>query len=210
MSLVPFFFFIPYSHRLFPQIHPVIRVLYLFIPQMTLNNNTHPTIKKTSKSKLFQCSGFGNCQMIFTRSEHLARHIRKHTGEKPFNCVVPGCKRRFSRLDNMMQHTQTHTNSRHSNKHCISHNNDRSTSIYDITHKGYDNMTTNNNVYDKQPLIKYYISHPSQTLLGELHLTQDEFEAIQGFGRFRHTPIIIESFRGLASVVYIEPNPTRT
>jgi hypothetical protein len=25
---------------------------------------------------MFQCRGFGDCQMVFTRSEHLARHVR--------------------------------------------------------------------------------------------------------------------------------------
>ncbi|KAI9284017.1 hypothetical protein BC943DRAFT_90266 [Umbelopsis sp. AD052] len=74
------------------------------------------SMKSTSRSdasrkpKLFRCTGFGNCDMVFTRSEHLARHARKHTGEKPFQCVVPGCGRMFSRFDNMMQHTQTHSN----------------------------------------------------------------------------------------------------
>ncbi|KAF9958012.1 hypothetical protein BGZ72_001041 [Mortierella alpina] len=64
---------------------------------------------KHTKGKLFQCTGFGDCRMVFTRSEHLARHARKHTGEKPFQCVVEGCTRMFSRFDNMVQHTQTHT-----------------------------------------------------------------------------------------------------
>ncbi|KAG0233835.1 hypothetical protein BGW41_001367 [Actinomortierella wolfii] len=49
------------------------------------------------------------CNMVFTRSEHLARHERKHTGEKPFKCIVANCTRTFSRYDNMIQHTQTHS-----------------------------------------------------------------------------------------------------
>lgn len=53
---------------------------------------------------VFQCQGFGDCRMVFTRSEHLARHIRKHTGERPFQCH---CQKSFSRLDNLRQHCQT-------------------------------------------------------------------------------------------------------
>ncbi|KAK9244472.1 hypothetical protein V1506DRAFT_476577 [Lipomyces tetrasporus] len=65
------------------------------------------TTSRRSKSrppKVFQCSGYGNCHMTFTRSEHLARHIRKHTGERPFRCH---CNRTFSRLDNLRQHAHT-------------------------------------------------------------------------------------------------------
>lgn len=36
---------------------------------------------RRSEPKMFRCTGFGNCDMVFTRSEHLARHARKHTGE---------------------------------------------------------------------------------------------------------------------------------
>ncbi|KAG9008582.1 hypothetical protein FRB93_006501 [Tulasnella sp. JGI-2019a] len=61
-------------------------------------------------AKTFQCRGFGECRMVFSRSEHLARHIRKHTGERPFSCH---CGKQFSRLDNLRQHAQTV----HSDKH---------------------------------------------------------------------------------------------
>ncbi|KFA72136.1 hypothetical protein S40288_08426 [Stachybotrys chartarum IBT 40288] len=59
---------------------------------------------KKKKSQRFYCTDFPPCNLSFTRSEHLARHIRKHTGERPFQCH---CSRRFSRLDNLRQHAQT-------------------------------------------------------------------------------------------------------
>ncbi|KAL1924745.1 uncharacterized protein VTP21DRAFT_4399 [Calcarisporiella thermophila] len=64
-----------------------------------------------SQAKLFRCT-YPNCNMAFTRNEHLARHARKHTGEKPFRCIVPNCSRMFSRFDNMMQHTAIHYRTR--------------------------------------------------------------------------------------------------
>ncbi|KAL5436762.1 hypothetical protein PMIN07_012018 [Paraphaeosphaeria minitans] len=60
--------------------------------------------KKKKKGQRFFCTEFPPCHLSFTRSEHLARHIRKHTGERPFQCH---CSRRFSRLDNLRQHAQT-------------------------------------------------------------------------------------------------------
>ncbi|CAM1503653.1 Fc.00g012440.m01.CDS01 [Cosmosporella sp. VM-42] len=59
---------------------------------------------KKKKSQRFYCVEYPPCNLSFTRSEHLARHIRKHTGERPFQCH---CSRRFSRLDNLRQHAQT-------------------------------------------------------------------------------------------------------
>ncbi|EEP82000.1 predicted protein [Uncinocarpus reesii 1704] len=59
---------------------------------------------KKKKGQRFYCKDFPPCNLSFTRSEHLARHIRKHTGERPFQCH---CSRRFSRLDNLRQHAQT-------------------------------------------------------------------------------------------------------
>lgn len=56
------------------------------------------------KGQRFFCTQYPPCNLSFTRSEHLARHIRKHTGERPFQCH---CNRRFSRLDNLRQHAQT-------------------------------------------------------------------------------------------------------
>lgn len=40
-------------------------------PQNGLNKRYRPAPAKT-----FQCRGYGECRMVFSRSEHLARHIR--------------------------------------------------------------------------------------------------------------------------------------
>ncbi|KAL3479151.1 hypothetical protein BJX99DRAFT_85464 [Aspergillus californicus] len=68
------------------------------------HNKEHAPPSKKKKGQRFYCTDFPPCTLSFTRSEHLARHIRKHTGERPFQCH---CARRFSRLDNLRQHAQT-------------------------------------------------------------------------------------------------------
>lgn len=57
-------------------------------------------------SKVFVCPLY-SCGRLFKRMEHLKRHVRTHTMERPFVCDL--CKKRFSRSDNLNQHLRTHT-----------------------------------------------------------------------------------------------------
>ncbi|PYH96311.1 hypothetical protein BO71DRAFT_375648 [Aspergillus ellipticus CBS 707.79] len=48
------------------------------------------------------------CQSTFRRPEHLKRHFRSHTKEKPFECAQ--CGRHFSRTDTLHRHELSHHN----------------------------------------------------------------------------------------------------
>lgn len=50
-----------------------------------------------------------SCPETFARAEHLARHLRKHTGEKPFVCSW--CGKQFARSDSMKRHELLHSTS---------------------------------------------------------------------------------------------------
>lgn len=44
------------------------------------------------------------CQARFQRPEHVKRHLKSHSSEKPYECDEPNCGKRFNRKDNLKAH----------------------------------------------------------------------------------------------------------
>ncbi|KAG7497369.1 early growth response protein 1-like [Solea senegalensis] len=75
-------------------------------PKLSRGGGRRTPAKSALKVKPFPCSVQG-CERRFSRSDELNRHVRIHTGQKPFQCTI--CARSFSRSDHLTTHTRTHT-----------------------------------------------------------------------------------------------------
>lgn len=64
-----------------------------------------PEFEFTVCEKKFVCK---HCDKRFKRHEHLKRHMKIHTDDRPFCCDIEGCGRKFSRSDNFRAHRRTH------------------------------------------------------------------------------------------------------
>jgi uncharacterized Zn-finger protein len=69
-------------------------------------NYTNRPSKTPLHERPFSCP-VEHCPRRFSRSDELTRHIRIHTGDKPFQCKI--CARAFSRSDHLTTHIRTHT-----------------------------------------------------------------------------------------------------
>ncbi|KAM4620254.1 early growth response protein 1-A-like [Polymixia lowei] len=80
-------------------------------PQMTKPGRARKYLvgrqcKTPPQERPYGCPAEG-CERRFSRSDELTRHVRVHTGQKPFQCRI--CMRSFSRSDHLTTHIRTHT-----------------------------------------------------------------------------------------------------
>ena len=73
------------------------RLLYLDEGVITVNEQGE---------KAYPCP---RCTLVFRRQVHRIRHLRSHTGVKPFQCRIGNCGKSFSRLDNFRHHMKCHS-----------------------------------------------------------------------------------------------------
>ncbi|KAK2471318.1 hypothetical protein H9L39_17549 [Fusarium oxysporum f. sp. albedinis] len=86
-----------------PILPPNTAYCRLTIPDFTITANTDASasfcLSKMDRTRPHVC---GTCQRYLARLEHLQRHERCHTKEKPFEC--PECSRCFARRDLLLRH----------------------------------------------------------------------------------------------------------
>lgn len=67
------------------------------------NGNANNTTGPSNHLRLYSC---GKCSKSYARLDHLSRHVRMHTQEKPYQCQI--CTKAFARADLLKRHTLGH------------------------------------------------------------------------------------------------------
>lgn len=93
------------GHEILSQVYQQSQIPLKLVPVKPRKYPNRPS-KTPVHERPYACP-VENCDRRFSRSDELTRHIRIHTGQKPFQCRI--CMRSFSRSDHLTTHIRTHT-----------------------------------------------------------------------------------------------------
>lgn len=106
-------------HKIYPDLGSLRKHAKIHKPREFQCTNCSMTFVDKSKLKRHQLvhSGdrpfvcyFPGCRKKFSLDFNLKSHVRVHTGERPYACDVQGCGRRFAQISNLKAHLRTHLN----------------------------------------------------------------------------------------------------
>ncbi|KAJ8966462.1 hypothetical protein NQ317_011449 [Molorchus minor] len=60
-------------------------------------------VEAQTKGKLHKCP-MDNCSAAYTKQWKLTNHLRKHTGERPYVCDIPGCQFSYTTVAHLKRH----------------------------------------------------------------------------------------------------------
>lgn len=71
-----------------------------------ISQESNPAQSSRRRRRNLNCT---QCDKVFTHRGDLNKHLRTHSGERPYECPHPNCTKRFAHSSNLRRHTVVHS-----------------------------------------------------------------------------------------------------